>query len=568
MNRLDGIRIPTGESRQRSGTGVPGLIGGQAMDRRTFIKTAAAGTAVTFQSLVLGERCSSGDDGDGPAEPTYYGLHPFIESNAQAVFILRTNVAAKTDAAALTAAGLAFGRSVFVKRRQGEAGARPLTQAIALKPNIVCRMSDDPRYTIESTMGIVTDASFVEGVIRSIKEIGVGGGQFHILEVNCPWDFGDSGYTDVASRTGAVLKDRSAPIGQIPESEIQWVDVPAGVWFRKIPYFKPLGSPNSWLLNIAKLKTHYMGVTLCAKNLQGAMAMNYQAHCNAHGSGMSIDPAHIAPNADSVILANYDRHLADGIPRWDRPGGDVGGLWMETWATRCLDNQSVAPAGLHVIEGVYSRDGYFIDGPSPSGLATDYMTNVVIFGKNQFNVDIVGHWLAGHEPGNFGLFHLARERGFISQFDPLNIPVYEWQSGGQAQLTPLTDFARAELRTPYLQRDYDGQTEPLYHMVNEAFDYGAASLSARLAPRTRVWQFRRGDATRGTSAVEVAVPEADRARLEILNARGEIVGVPLEGPLGKGHHLAVWDHAGHPRGAYAWRLRSGKYPSAGRFMIG
>ena len=27
------------------------------------------------------------------------------------------------------------------------------------------------------------------------------------------------------------------------------------------------------------------------------------------------------------------------------------------------------------------------------------MTNIVIFGKNNYLVDIVGHWLGGHSPG-------------------------------------------------------------------------------------------------------------------------------------------------------------------------
>ena len=37
-------------------------------------------------------------------------------------------------------------------------------------------------------MGIVTDAFFVEGVIKSLKELGIASGQFHIREVNCPDD--------------------------------------------------------------------------------------------------------------------------------------------------------------------------------------------------------------------------------------------------------------------------------------------------------------------------------------------------------------------------------------------
>jgi hypothetical protein len=55
------------------------------------------------------------------------------------------------------------------------------------------------------------------------------------------------------------------------------------------------------------------------------------------------------------------------------------------------------------------------------------MTNIVIFGKNPYLVDNVGHWLGGHEPGNFGLFHIAMERGKLGVINPMKIPVYEWQ---------------------------------------------------------------------------------------------------------------------------------------------
>jgi hypothetical protein len=154
-------------------------------------------------------------------------------------------------------------------------------------------------------------------------------------------------------------------------------------------------------LNISKFKTHGMGLTLCAKNLQGTIAMNYQAHCSYYGNimnGVNNDDLSTTANAD--ILTNYNRHVANGVPRWDRPG-NTGGIWQETWATRCLDNNSVTFAGLHIIEGIYGRDGNFMDGPGENGLATDYMTNCIIFGRNQFHVDNIGHYLAGHEPGNF-----------------------------------------------------------------------------------------------------------------------------------------------------------------------
>ena len=109
---------------------------------------------------------------------------------------------------------------------------------------------------------------------------------------------------------------------------------------------------------------------------------------------------------------------------------------MELWAHRTVDNHAASPMGLHIIEGIYGRDGDFNWGPNPfgnennyDGRAWDYMTNVVIFGKSPYLVDIVGHWLGGHEPGNFGLFHIAMERGKLDVMNPMHIPVYEWQDG-------------------------------------------------------------------------------------------------------------------------------------------
>jgi hypothetical protein len=197
-------------------------------------------------------------------------------------------------------------------------------------------------------------------------------------------------------------------------------------------------------------------MTLCAKNLQGTIAMNYQAHCTSYGNDMSgVNPDHLNPMANEQILENYDRHVREGIPRWKRPGDD-GGLWQETWASRCVDNNSVTFAGLHIIEGIYGRDGNFLDGPGPQNLATDFMTNYVIFGKNQFYVDIIGHYLAGHEPGNFGLFHLAMERGMVTTINPVNIPLYSWDTAKGYAAASLAAFTRFPLKTCYLQRNYNG----------------------------------------------------------------------------------------------------------------
>ena len=426
------------------------------LDRRRFLQSLMAGAAT------IAFRPQQAFGGLPRATVSYFALHPFIEAHPTAVFVMRTNVDVKTNSAAVKQAGWDFGSSVFLP---SATPGIPLTHRVVVKPNIVMMPVPGPPY-----MGIVTDCYFVEGVIESLKQLGVPGNQFYIREANYPEHFENSGYLDMAARTGADIRALSAPIGEISESDIQWVDVPNGKWFKRIPFLWPVNAPDTWLLNIAKFKSHTMGMSLCAKNLQGANAFPYIRHCTVHGVDMGLEPGHVWEGAPEQILADYERHRAAGIPRWDRPGKD-GGLLMETWATRCLDNNSVTPAGLHIIEGIYGREGPFLAGPAPDGSAIDHLTNLIIFGKNPFHVDLIGHWLAGHEPGNFGLFHLAIERGLASILNPYEVPLYEWKAGIGAVFAAPESFPRYALRTPYLRRDYDGQEEPEWHLVNEPYVY-------------------------------------------------------------------------------------------------
>jgi uncharacterized protein (DUF362 family) len=144
---------------------------------------------------------------------------------------------------------------------------------------------------------------------------------------------------------------------------------------------------------------------------------------------------------------------------------------VERWSQRTCDSLSVTDVGLNVIEGIYGRNGNgFMKGPSPDGKAEDFMTNILIFGKDLFRVDIIGTWLAGHEPGNFGFFHIAKERGLSTVVNPRDIPVYLWDKNNP-QRTSLSNLERTPLVTSYLCKDYNGQSEPLYHLVDEPFDY-------------------------------------------------------------------------------------------------
>ena len=175
------------------------------INRRAFLKTvAAAGATVAFTPKTAFSAISH-------TMSPGFGVHPFVEAHPEAVFILRTAVDVKTNASAIKSAGLSFGRSVFLPLDVASDGI-PLTHMIPIKPNLTCRARTHSMYTVERSMGIQTDANFVEGIIESMKELGIPGSQFAIREVNCPEDFADGGYYSMAARTGADIRDLSAEV--------------------------------------------------------------------------------------------------------------------------------------------------------------------------------------------------------------------------------------------------------------------------------------------------------------------------------------------------------------------
>ena len=511
------------------------------ISRRTFLETLGAGSAalaLTPSKLFGGVRNRTS---------SYFRVHPFVDSHPNAVFIMRTHVDVKTNSGAVKQAGLAFGQSVFVP---SDSPGVPLSHRVAIKPNIVMMPAKDER-----DMGIVTDPYFVEGVIESLKLLGLPASQFYLREVNDPGQFENSGYAQMAQRTGADLRKLDDPIGIIAEKEIQWVDVPSGQWFTRIPFLWPVNAPDSWLLNIAKMKTHLMGMSLCAKNIQGVNAIPYVVHCAEYNSDMGISTNHIKAGANAAILTSYNRHVAQKIPRWDRPGGD-GGLWQETWATRCLDNNSVTTAGLNIIEAVYGREGPFVAGPGADGRGIDYLMNLVVFGKNPFHVDTVGLWLGGHTPGNIGYLHMAIERGLSSILNPAEIPLYEWKSDGTAVLTQLTSFDRTPLRTMYLRRNYNGQVEPEWHLVNEPYEYRTTDVhqEADAMPAAIELQQNYPNPFNGSTWITFALPRNGHAVVEVLDVQGQIVDRLMDRYCPAGSHLVRWDGTRRGSGMYFYRL--------------
>ena len=543
------------------------------MDRRKFFKKTAL-SAAGISLIPKGSLLASNSDGT-----EYFGVHSFVDENPEAVFIMRTDVDVKTNSTAIFNTAKSFADSVLVPKEEGDSGAVPVSNLVSIKPNLTLRQSNKDEYTVEGTMGIVTDVNFVEAFVDTLTGFGVDNTKIHLVETNFDYsDLNDGGYIDMVLRKEITLKNLSDGVGGIEESDIVWKNVVGGSYFKKIPYIYPVNAPNSWLLNIAKLKAHGMGITGCAKNLQGTIVKNYQEHCRRITSGNPNDvpDEDLVINREEIINANYNRHK-DAIPRWDKPDRN-GGLWQETWGTRCLDNNSVINAGLHIVEGIYGRDGNFVYGPSlgdnnKKGLATDYMSNVIIFGKNPFHVDIIAHWIAGHEPGNFGLFQMAIERGMADILNPMDIPVYEWKSDGTATLTDLTEFPRTPLKTYYLQRDYDEQTEDYWHLCNESYEYPTKieEKEQKNIPANFELKQNYPNPFNPTTTISYSLKKAGHVNLTLYNVKGQKIATLINRRIEAGVHQYLLDADSVildlSSGTYFYTLKTSGYMKTKKMVV-
>jgi len=507
------------------------------MKRRAFIKTSAA----------LGLAGMAGPL-PAPSAEAGFDVHPFIREHADAVFIHYTSVKEKTDAAAIREAGFNLSKELIVPAKTGW----PVSAKVNIKPNWTSAGPQNGHPVVEK-LGVNTDPNFVEGWAAALKELGPR--NLFIRESCCPNQWEPMGWAAMCARSVIDLRDRtSMDVWELKNGEdVIFHEVPKGVVFREIGYQGPMNEKGSCLINIAKLKAHGMGITATVKNLQGITAKRFSQFCTRYDRvRKEYDPryhAYFRKDFEKRIEALHSKHVKEGYPRWDRPGED-GGIWQEQWVNRALDNISIIPTALNMVEGIYSQDGDgFGKGPHEKlgryeVTSRDYMSNVVIFGKDPLRVDNIAHWIAGHEPGNFGLFHIGIERGLSDVLDPHDIPFYEWKDG-RANLAALDSIPRTPLVTYYLQRDYNGQNEPKYHLCNEPFDYSPWKKGKRVgefAPNLRYL----GLDGAGRVNFSLSLPERDRVGVTILNRRGGIMERLLDGDLDAGVHHLVWDGCASP----------------------
>ncbi len=497
------------------------------VDRRNFLKRVAGCGAASLAypaAGLLGE--------EAPASYSF-GLHPFIEAHPEAVFIRRTNVASQADSNAIRRESFELAGRIF-SLRSGPGAS--LAGKFAIKPNLTSAKHTGMNHAI------VTDPYVVEGFVDALKKATIPAERIYIREglmVSQP----GTGFIELAKRSGTHYGDDDSRAFTTKEC-------PGGVVFRRTKYVGPFNYPDSYLINIAKFKSHSMGLTLCTKNLQGTNAQPYIRFCGGIQKAIASD---FQPDAEKHVEDLYEKHARAEMPRWRTEKG----LWMEMWIQRTLDHYAlIRPSiGLNVIEGVYAQDGDgFNGGPGADGLPQIFPTNMLIFGKDAIRVDIIGHWLGGHEPGNFGLFHIAKERGMSSALNPRNIPVYEWGDEGP-KLTRLDHLPRTLLKAPYLEKP----DEARFHMCDEPFSYPSERPSAELSGSDRPNLVVLGQSTPrpGLSSVvvEYSVPADGPVALDLYDESTRKVAVLSDSQISRWIHVAEWSVRNRPRGTYYCRMR-------------
>jgi uncharacterized protein (DUF362 family) len=512
------------------------------MKRRDFIRVSSTAGLVGLVAPGYNSFANPARAGESG-----FDLHPFIKQHPEAVFINLTSVKEKGDKQAIHDAAYKLANEMFVKTSHGEGFSN--STKITCKPNWTCSSSGRSQDPL-ANIGINTDLNFIEGFLQSVKVKGPQ--EVYLRECACPFMWEANGWTDMAKRNNFDLKDLSSKdFWDLGKDDIIFKKVDGGIVFKEVGFMAPMTAPGTFLINIAKFKAHLMGITGAIKNLQGITGKSFHSYCGGHYSVFKTYDKRYHPFFQPDYLERVTelqkKHLQAGIPRWnsrmERPPYG-GGVFMEQWIHRMIDSYSVTPTGINIVEGIYGHDGDGFSGGPHNGKAMDFMSNNVIFGKDTFRVDIITHWLAGHEPGNFGLFHIGIERGVSNVLDPHDIPVYLWENG-QAKLVKLDSLKRTPLVTSYLRRNADGQNEDKYHLCDEPFDYSswkAGKIAQVDVPSIRAL----GTDSNDNVVMEVSVPEKGDVFVDILNRHGDVVWrLEAEG-LEPGNHQVVWDGFAHP----------------------
>lgn len=242
---------------------------------------------------------------------------------------------------------------------------------VVLKPNITAALPPET--------GVATDPKILEVLARLCFE--VGSRDVVIAEGSGSNDLTDmDGLAEVAQRTGAKLFD----INRTPENEVVNFKIPNPLALKEIPLPRLLLEADV-IINVPKMKTSGMRVSLGMKNLVGATPGKGQY---AEWSGKVPRHPFVPAGGKRIIHSiRTEKGFTDGLIR------------------AVVDLNKVIHSDLTVVDGIYAMEGM---GPIHGA---PVQMGVIIAGKDIVSVDAVSAAVMGFNPAMIKMITLAAENG-------------------------------------------------------------------------------------------------------------------------------------------------------------
>jgi len=341
-------------------------------------------------------------------------LQACLRERPGGVFVFRAGLGSVDDTQGMMAAGRLAAAALF--QTAVGTGAK---RRIVMKPNITAGLEMNPATGLPfpGQDGVVTSPWFVAGLADGLRQLT--SAPIAVAEGTPLTVVNTRGYTALMRERGVEYIDLDAvriTPEQFPETGLNWYPV-NGVVHRELPFVKPIGDPDVFLISLPKMKAHNLAITtLAVKNMQGAVPLPWtRQFCQGVAALPSLPPrvrGLFQPDAAERVEALYQQHLAAGYAFWD-----ADGRRDEGYVQRAVDLLAGPQPDLHLIEGCTIRDG--------TGFRSgrDRLGNYLIAGRNAVTADAIGTWIMGHDPRNVGLYRVAKERGF-GENDPAKIEVF------------------------------------------------------------------------------------------------------------------------------------------------
>jgi uncharacterized protein (DUF362 family) len=431
------------------------------MKRRDFVKRAAAGTG-SFAAMSMYEMLEAGDaqavstsGAMGVEEGMYHldigkeknvmpELRPELKNNPRSVFLIETHVDARKDETGhfteavpqLVEEGASVAERLLVKGTK-KGGST------CFKPNFTHVYSWD----YNRTNAVYSSPDFIAGMVNHLRTIDntnliacEGPTASRVHRLGGVYD----GFDPVELRMVEAGYER---FEHFRKKDLNWKKTKDSVVWKQIPYVRPFGDEDNFLINVAAMKCHLTGLTtLTVKNLQGCVPRGYGQFCTPWDSLESGAVRAGIPfkrdfhkNWQQDVEASFLKHRAAGFKRWDHTGGykryeakggwdaykkakkdgrealrdfmsDVGQLMQhELWVHRGLENAEALKPDLNVVCGIFAIDGEELH---RDRIGTSQLTNIVVAGVSPYEVDAVGSYIMGHDPRELYYTRIAKERGF------------------------------------------------------------------------------------------------------------------------------------------------------------